>query len=111
MVREGTGAPKLQLCCSLTRVLVAGLASLDRPRKRGGTVVSNILKIYLDQGNAVVDERGTTICGKDRLKRSQSAQTITWKLTSNAYKGSIKSFAWKPPYAPAGTFGPPALTP
>lgn len=73
--------------------------------------MSNILKIYLDQGSAVVDESGNTNGEKNRVKRSQSSQTITWKLTSNAYKGSIKSFAWKPPYAPAGTFGPPALTP
>lgn len=68
---------------------------------------NTVLKITLDQGNAIVDESGDA----NRVKKDADTQRITWKLAGNAYHGSILSFAWKTPRPPAGIFGDPEVTP
>lgn len=72
--------------------------------------MSNVLKITLDQGDAIVDQSGKA----NHVKRNANQQTITWKLAGNAHKGSIISFAWNappPPLPPANTFGPATHSP
>ncbi len=73
--------------------------------------MANILKVTLDQTATpwvvVVDESGNA----NRVKRDPKKQTITWKLSGNAYQGTFVSFAWLPNPTPATPFGGAVPTP
>ena len=73
--------------------------------------MANVLKVTLAQSPGGwyvhVNENGNA----NRVKRDPKRQTITWKLSGNAYKGSFVSLAWLPNPKPPNPFGPALPTP
>ena len=73
--------------------------------------MANVLKVSLIQALSgwcvFVDESGYA----NHVKRNPKPQTITWKLSGNAYKGTFVAFAWLDKPKPPSPFGPAQPTP
>ncbi|HEY8011271.1 MAG TPA: hypothetical protein VIE67_09760 [Rudaea sp.] len=73
--------------------------------------MANVLKVTLVQTSSGwyvdVNESGDA----NHVKHGANTQTITWKLSGNAYKGSFVSFVWLPNPKPPSPFGPALPTP